>query len=531
MGNLWHFVMIFITCLITLRVATTDSLQLNNILYISAVASPSHFLWSQQLAKLLANQGHNVTLLSIYKEGTEHNLHFLKLDGVEEELSKDQEMDHLSMHSMSALELLASFADLEYMVCKNALSSKQLLSLLNYPKNFTFHLVIHDHLAGPCLLLLLERFDFPPLVMASATNVLSSVEPILGSPLYPGFVPSYLHDTSPTAGYRQRLYNFMLTVYELLFKRFYSNPQIDRLVTSRFQNVSSVSRLETKALMVLMNSIDQLDPTEPHIWRVVNVGGLHITAPKPLRGLFYHRTNKTYDKCVYISFGSNVKINSLTNHLAKSITATARLLPYVMFLWKVDIPTNEIIPENMITSDWFPQNDLLGSGMVDVFVTHGGLLSVQESIWYGIPMLGIPNYGDQYQNVRRMERMGMARRLLLEDVNPDTLQRNLLNVLNDSRYKQSTAAMSQIIREKQITAQMKALWVVEWVIRNHNKTTHMHMLDNLNGIGYMAKYSIDVFSTLIVLICFVMLILYRAAKALACFVLERSSRESKNKME
>uniref|UniRef100_A0A182YE14 UDP-glucuronosyltransferase n=1 Tax=Anopheles stephensi TaxID=30069 RepID=A0A182YE14_ANOST len=483
-------------------------------------------------AKAQANTGHNVTLLSIYKEGSEHNLHFLKLHEVDEALSKDQTIDYLSLHLMSPTELLATFADLEYMVCEYALSSKQLLALLNYPKNFTFQLVIHDHLAGPCLLLLVERFNFPPLVMASATNVLSSVEPILGLPLYPGFVSSYLRDLATPSGYWQRCYNLMLTVYELLLKQYYSNPQIDRLVKSRVKNVSNVSHLETKALMVLMNSIDLLDQTEPYIWRVVNVGGLHITAPKQLRPLFYQLSNKTHSKCVYISFGSNVKINSFSNPLAKSITTLARLLPEVMFLWKVDIShplADDIIPGNMITFDWFPQNDLLGSGMVDVFVTHGGLLSVQESVWYGIPMLGIPNYADQYQNVQRIERLGIGKKLLLEDVNPDTLRKKLLDVMEDARYKQAATAMSQIIRDKQVTPQMKALWVVEWALRNHNKTSQL--LDDLNRVGYMQKYSVDVLATFIFLLCFAILTSYRAARALVCFVIGRLNGENKHKIE
>ncbi|XP_053658548.1 UDP-glucosyltransferase 2-like [Anopheles marshallii] len=527
MRKLWHIVMIFITFLITVwRVAAPSSLQLNNILYISAVASPSHFLWSQQLSKILANTGHNVSLLSIYKEGKEHNLHFLKLDGVDEALSKDHTVDYLSMHSMSPAELLTSFVELEHLVCRHAITSKQLLNLLNYPKNFTFHLVIHDHLAGPCLLLLLERFQFPPLVMATASNVFASVECILGSPVYPGFIPNYLLDTPPSFGYFHRLHSFMLKVYEMLIKRYYSNPQIDLLVKSHFQTVSSVSRLESKAIIVLMNSIDLFDPPEPRVWRVANVGGLHISDPKPLRALFFPYRNTTYDKCVYISFGSNVKMYDLKNHLAQSIITTARLLPHIKFLWKVDTSSdNEIIPGNVITFDWFPQNDLLGSGTIDAFITHGGLLSVQEAIWYGIPMLGIPNYGDQYQNVRRIERMGIGKKLLLEDVNQDSLKKHLLDVINEERFKQSAAAVSRIIRDKHITPQMKALWVVDWVLRNHNKT--LNMLDDLNDVGYIQKYSIDVLSTIILMTCLVISLAYRATVGFVCFLLVKNPRKSK----
>uniref|UniRef100_A0A182P7N8 UDP-glucuronosyltransferase n=1 Tax=Anopheles epiroticus TaxID=199890 RepID=A0A182P7N8_9DIPT len=442
---------------------------------------------SQQFAKVLASNDHNVTLLSIYKEGYQNNLHYLKLDGVEEALSLDHIVDYLELHSMSPVELLTSFFELEHMVCDLSINSKQFLNLLSYPKNFKFDLVIHDHLAGPCLLLLLERFHFPPLVMASASNILSTAECILGSPLYPGFIPTYLKEPPATFGYLERLYNYMLTSYELFYKWHYSNPRIDHLIQTRFQKTFSVSHLESTAKIVLMNSIPFLEYPEPQIWRVINVGGLHITIPKPHSTHSYQRVNQTYDKCVYISFGSNLKIDSLDNQIAQSIVAVSRLLPNIKFLWKVDIEQaviDDLIPNNVITRDWFPQNDILGSGMVDILITHGGLLTIQEAMWYGIPMLGIPNYGDQYQNVQRIERLGIGKILYLEEVNPVTLHSLLLNLISDRRFKERAATISKVIRDDQITPQKKALWAVEWVLRNHGI---IHLLEDLNDVGYVQK--------------------------------------------
>ncbi|XP_040161904.1 UDP-glucuronosyltransferase 2B9-like isoform X1 [Anopheles arabiensis] len=529
MNNVSQLPIVFIIFLIMLLVISIRGTNLSNILYISAVASPSHFLWSQQFSSILASNGHNVTLLNIYKEGKQNNLHFLKLDGVDNALSLDHSVDYLALHSMSPLELLFSFFELEYMVCEHSIASKQFLKLLNYPKHFTFNLIIHDHLAGPCLLLLLKRFNFPPLIMASASNILSSVECIMGSLTYPGFIPSSLRDPPETFGYLDRIYNYMLTTYEFLFKRYYSDPRIDSLIQSRFQNITSVSRLESTAVVVLMNSITLLETPEPQIWRVVNVGGLHITAPKMLPEFLYQHANRTYEKCVLISFGSNLKLDSLNNFIAQTIITVAQLLPNFIFLWKVDIqkPAIEgLIPENVITSDWFPQNDILGSGMVDVLFTHGGLLTIQEAMWHGIPMLGTPNYGDQYQNVHRIEKLGIGKKLYLEELNPVSLKGNLLGIIHNERYKQRATAIAKTIRDEQITPQRKALWTVEWVLRNYGT---IQLLDDLNEVGYIEKNSLDVLSTLIIISICINFLLFRIIQVCVSFMTARVVRKNKMK--
>lgn len=37
---------------------------------------------------------------------------------------------------------------------------------------------------------------------------------------------------------------------------------------------------------------------------------------------------------------------------------------------------------------------------IRVFVTHGGLLSTQESVYHGVPVVGMPMFGDQQFNMR-----------------------------------------------------------------------------------------------------------------------------------
>ncbi|KAK4322957.1 hypothetical protein Pmani_006308 [Petrolisthes manimaculis] len=55
-----------------------------------------------------------------------------------------------------------------------------------------------------------------------------------------------------------------------------------------------------------------------------------------------------------------------------------RRLPHRV-IWKYDVELNGV-SDNVLIQKWLPQQDILGNNKVKLFITHGGLLSQQESI-------------------------------------------------------------------------------------------------------------------------------------------------------
>ena len=43
-----------------------------------------------------------------------------------------------------------------------------------------------------------------------------------------------------------------------------------------------------------------------------------------------------------------------------------------------------------------------------LFITHGGLNSISEATFYGVPVIGTPVFSDQPYNVRLMEHRGVG---------------------------------------------------------------------------------------------------------------------------
>lgn len=85
--------------------------------------------------------------------------------------------------------------------------------------------------------------------------------------------------------------------------------------------------------------------------------------------------------------------------------------------------------------------------MADVFVTHGGMNSVSESLVHGVKMVVIPFFSDQPVNARCIEKLGAGRRLEYSDVNKNTLKENVLSVLLDADMKDNIAKVQKLIQQ------------------------------------------------------------------------------------
>ena len=122
---------------------------------------------------------------------------------------------------------------------------------------------------------------------------------------------------------------------------------------------------------------------------------------------------------VYISFGSAIKPSSMTDEQKSVFRETFQALKDVPIIWKWDDDDLTGIPENVLVKKWLPQNDLLAHPNLKVFVTHGGLLSTQEALYHGVPLVGVPINGDQMANMMRAERHGYAIPLSLKTMTKD----------------------------------------------------------------------------------------------------------------
>lgn len=101
------------------------------------------------------------------------------------------------------------------------------------------------------------------------------------------------------------------------------------------------------------------------------------------------------DGFIYLSFGSVIKSTDMPDEQRKVfVNVFSRLRQRI--LWKWENGTMEGAPDNVRMSKWVPQQDILAHPKIKLFITHGGLLSTQEAVYHGVPLVGLPIFAGEF---------------------------------------------------------------------------------------------------------------------------------------
>jgi len=109
---------------------------------------------------------------------------------------------------------------------------------------------------------------------------------------------------------------------------------------------------------------------------------------------------------------------------------------------QVDPRTLGRIPKNITVRSHLPQTRLLQD--VDVFITHAGLNSAMESMYYGVPMVALPTIAEQRLTAKRIEELGLGVVLDRSALLPGALRNAARIVAQDPTIQQRVVAMQEL---------------------------------------------------------------------------------------
>jgi len=71
---------------------------------------------------------------------------------------------------------------------------------------------------------------------------------------------------------------------------------------------------------------------------------------------------------------------------------------------------------------------------VKLFITHGGLHSIEEAVYNEKPLIGIPFFADQLTNMRLVEKIGYGKLVPYNQITEESLGKAVEEVLSNPAY-------------------------------------------------------------------------------------------------
>ncbi|XP_043264519.1 UDP-glucosyltransferase 2-like [Colletes gigas] len=428
----------------------------------------SHWLTGERLLKSLAERGHQVDAITHFPQKKPlPNYNEISMKGTLEEVVNNMNASILEKLSSTSVKHII---DMGSRVC-TLLGHEKFQNLINNPpKDPPYDLVIVELFIAPCFLGFGRHLKVP-MIGVIAANFHDWLSNSVGYPHNPSFMPALFAPFGQRMTFYERLVNTFITNTIAVQMTYYMNFQ--REYVKKYFNIDVPAyELHRDLSAVLVNSHHSLHGVKPTTPGVIEIGGLHVTEDSdPLAPEVKKWLDESKHGCVYVTFGSMMRIETFPESLQKTFYKVFEKLAPVRVLMKIAKKEELVpgLPKNVMTQSWFPQVAVFKHKNTKAFLTHGGLLGVQEAIYFGIPMIGIPLFGDQPTNLQNAASKNLAVSLgSLNNVTEETLTYAFDVILKNNTYRDNVKEVSRLFKDRPMSAVDTAVYWVEYVARNGN---------------------------------------------------------------
>jgi len=463
------------------------------ILVVTFFESKSHKITYMGLIEELAKRGHEITIVSPVKAMKE-------IKNVKEIFTIDLEKGMLGSRfnvfemkekktSLNPFMLVDEFGA----VCRQSYDLPQVKELINQK----FDLIFFQPLFNDCVLGLIHRLK-APLVLFFPTTAPTFLLSKLGGDHPPSVTPNLFLGYSDEMTFPQRFFNFGASAFMEGVLRFYYEPAMTAIYREKLgHDIPNVREILGNTSLALSNGHFSLSKPKPYLPDIIDVGGIHSKPAKPLpKDLEDYVTKSGKDGFIYFSMGSAIKGNQMPEERRKIfLNVFSKLKQQV--LWKWETETMPDLPKNVKLSKWLPQQDLLGHPNIRMFITHCGGGSTEESIYHGVPLVGLPMYGDQPMNAKLAEQHGFIVPLDWNSFNEEQLSAAVNDVLNNPKYRDNVKKLSNIFRDQPDDPLKRGVYWVEYVMR-HKGAPHLRSASR--KLNYIQYHSWDVIGAYLVIL-------------------------------
>ncbi|XP_015717180.2 UDP-glucuronosyltransferase 2A2-like isoform X2 [Coturnix japonica] len=507
-----------------------------DIYYSKILVDNSHWLNMEYILNKLVARGHEVTVLLpscfLILNGTQPSP--FQFEMVEVPISKSEMaavMDEgfyfwfyeerrlpLWESLYKIIDLARKFENITRTICDAVVKNKVLLERL---RASAFDVLLADPLM-PSGELFAEKLGIP-LVYTIRFSMGNTVERLCGGlPAPPSYVPASLSSLTDKMTFTERLKNVLSYALQDIAYHYILWGHWNEYYSDVLGRPTTLCETMGKAEIWLIRTYWDFEFPRPFLPNFEFVGGLHCQPAKPLPKEIEEFVQSSGEHGIVV-FSLGSMVYNLTDERSNVIARALSQLPQKV-LWRYKGKKPEALGSNTRTYDWIPQNDLLGHPLTKAFITHGGTNGIYEAIYHGIPMVGIPMFADQHDNIAHMRAKGAAVELDFSTLTTQDLVDAVNTVINNSTYKESALKLSKIHHDQPIKPLDRAVFWIEFVMRHKGAK---HLRPAAHHLTWYQYHCLDVLAFLFTCAAIAGFILVKCCK----FCCRKCGRVTKKKKE
>ncbi|XP_072946255.1 UDP-glucuronosyltransferase 2B15-like [Epargyreus clarus] len=457
-------------------------LEAARILAFFPTPSISHQIAFRPLTAELVRRGHDVTVITpdpMYPEGgAPSNLTEIDIHDISYEKFEDIKLKMSSQTSYISQIILLS--EMFTHIFEVQLSHQKVQEVLHKNKKH-YDLVLIEACVRPALIL--SHIFKSSLIMVSSFGATLNNYKAMGVSTHPFLYPTMI---------RKEIYNLSLWEkvkalnIELFLKFLMVQTETfdDEVLRRNFgPGVPTVAELYNNVDLLLLNAHPIWVENIPVPPNVVFIGGIQTNKTTPLPDGLESYLNSSKNGVIYLSFGTNVKMYTMSAEKRQKFINVLSKLPYDV-LWKWDLDEFPGITDNIRISKWLPQSDLLRHPKVKLFITQGGVQSIDESVFAGVPIIGFPLVADQPYNIEKVVRFKVGLKLNIETFTEEDLRDAITTVIEDKSYRENLVKLRTLMYDQPQRPLERAIWWIEHVLR-HGGGKHLRTpAANMSWVEY-----------------------------------------------